>query len=478
MPSYRLIEPDFEYQDEGNGTNISEHSHTQFDVLRFVSMDFCYTWLIAFVITLLTSLTIGGNLVAALTFCSVKELRKVSNSFIISLCLADLCSGCLMPISMATILMARWPFGHTFCTIYQTLKYFLSDTSMFSILLITIDRWWSIHKPFHYRIKQSASRACAIIVVAWCLGFLIYGPLILGWEVISDDISVNQSRFCHLPFRKKFVYVFSTALLEFIFPFLVLIICNTSIYLKISKRKDKDIRRSVSTSDYYSVSQKSSSEEDALIQSELNLQFRLHNGSLKRELSRSQIVVTLPRGTTPPPRRHSAAPSAGETCCTINGYRRCSSTPLRRVSFDSTVVMSSLLVNRRFSRHSTQRRQSNEIVREMLIRQDRKAAVALAMLVSAFTLCWAPYSVVKILYCFYPNCLPYWSVQLSEWLVWVNAAVNPFLYAAGNSKFRRRVRKYFGCVSSPQVDYIIGTQRLLNLSKQFRESCIREDDEV
>jgi hypothetical protein len=83
-------------------------------------------------------------------------------------------------------------------------------------------------------------------------------------------------------------------------------------------------------------------------------------------------------------------------------------------------------------------------VRDIFSKQDRKAARALAILVIVVTLCWAPNVIMKIILSICPDLLPHWSLVLSSWLVLLNSGLNPYLYATGNTKYKRALRSCLG----------------------------------
>ena len=397
--------------------------------------NFVQLWAIAAVIVALTLITIGGNLVVLIVFLGTKELRKVSNSFVLSLAMADLLIGCLMPIAMIMVLRGLWPFGTNACKAYLTFFFFWSDASMLSILTISIDRWWSIHKPFQYRVKQNPKRAAIVIICAWSVAFLLYGPAIMAWEGVTGNPAIGANRKCEPPFRHSVVFSMSAGSMEFILPMILLVYCNLSIYLKISKRKDKDIGRNVSVTAldflHLTTSRKSSSSDIESLNME-ELASMVPKNSDKGERT--------PENTFTP--THKRRFSLATRQPMLVNHERSDTFPQRsqssrRVSFDAVMLPN----NRRHSSTSKMfaRRQSVEIVRDMLTKQDRKAARALGFLVLAFIVCWAPYIALRMLRSVYPCCISEWAIEGSKWLMLANSGINPFIYAVGNKKFRRRV---------------------------------------
>ncbi|KAM4841290.1 histamine H4 receptor isoform 2-T2 [Thomomys bottae] len=75
----------------------------------------------------------------------------------------------------------------------------------------------------------------------------------------------------------------------------------------------------------------------------------------------------------------------------------------------------------------------------------RKLAKSLAILLSAFTICWAPYSLSTIILSTYPQekrPKTDWY-KFVFWLQWFNSFINPFLYPLCHKRFRKAFLKIF-----------------------------------
>uniref|UniRef100_A0A674I5E8 Histamine H3 receptor n=1 Tax=Terrapene triunguis TaxID=2587831 RepID=A0A674I5E8_9SAUR len=67
-----------------------------------------------------------------------------------------------------------------------------------------------------------------------------------------------------------------------------------------------------------------------------------------------------------------------------------------------------------------------------------KVAKSLAVIVSIFGLCWAPYTLLMIIRAAcHGHCIPDYWYETSFWLLWINSAVNPVLYPLCHYSFRR-----------------------------------------
>ena len=69
--------------------------------------------------------------------------------FILSLAIADLTVGLIvMPISSAYVLIGDWIFGIIVCQLWLVIDYTASTASIFNLLILSLDRYWSIRYAF------------------------------------------------------------------------------------------------------------------------------------------------------------------------------------------------------------------------------------------------------------------------------------------------------------------------------------------
>ena len=76
-------------------------------------------------------------------------------------------------------------------------------------------------------------------------------------------------------------------------------------------------------------------------------------------------------------------------------------------------------------------------------KKDRKAAITLSLLVVTFVICWAPFNIVEILDSMSHGTVFIPIALTAEYGLWVNSAINPFLYVATNRQFRIRLKEMF-----------------------------------
>ncbi|XP_026230459.1 histamine H3 receptor-like [Anabas testudineus] len=74
--------------------------------------------------------------------------------------------------------------------------------------------------------------------------------------------------------------------------------------------------------------------------------------------------------------------------------------------------------------------------------RDKKIAKSLAIIVCVFAICWAPYTLLMIIRAACRGrCIQHHWYEVTFWLLWLNSAINPFLYPLCHSSFRRAFNK-------------------------------------
>lgn len=446
----------------------------------------------------------------------------------------------------------RWTLDGLACRLYLTLRSSLLYVSLLSILLITIDRWWSIHYPFSYRVRQSKRLAACAVGLVWVISFAVHLPPILLWgdvfgttTNISDDHTVvgmlssvksspqlpsslssrqnpspllfalttttttesafpqhrpvdidasynhrsnnknsestrgysdffNAGRRCELPYASHFSVVLTQSVLQYFFPLLALWVLNSSLYFKITRRKSIKIRRSLSVTDHHLLTLRKSSSESESSPNGMDSE----SLEIPRSENRQRLLAAARAG-----RRHTyqfcsnSIRGGGGLLGGVAYHGQSSHRPMfsRRTSLQdalpgvgtmaalagavpylprvtscqkflhngsSSFLAGSSSAGPRGSALSV-RKQSDDLVKELLVRQDKKAARCLGLLVTVLTICWLPYTVMAVLRSTNPFTITPWVRDLLFWVLLTNSAINPFLYGLLNAEFRKILYAWF-----------------------------------
>ena len=133
--------------------------------------------------TILSFLTTVGNLLVLISFRINKQLRTVTNYFLLSLAIADITIGFFsMPIFFTFLEQDQWPFSSFLCEVWLSVDYTMSNASVANLLLICFDRYFSITRPLTYRSRRTPKRASIMIGCGWIISCLIWTPVRLRSE--------------------------------------------------------------------------------------------------------------------------------------------------------------------------------------------------------------------------------------------------------------------------------------------------------
>jgi len=157
-----------------NMTSSSDESST-FMSLRFIAL---VAALVAFNLVVIA----GNSLVIAAVFTH-RNLRTVTNTFIVSLAVADLLLGAVvLPFSSVNEVLGWWPFGRIWCSAWLAIDVWVCTASILNLCAISLDRYLAISRPFRYPLLMSPTRAKVAVAAVWTLALAICVPPLLGWR--------------------------------------------------------------------------------------------------------------------------------------------------------------------------------------------------------------------------------------------------------------------------------------------------------
>ena len=199
--------------------------------------------LISVVVTILSLITAGGNLMVIISFKLDKQLQTISNYFLLSLSVADFAIGVFsMPLYTLYLLMKRWPLGAVICDTWLSLDYTMSNASVANLLLISFDRYLSVTRPLTYRANRTPRRAGIMITCAWVISAVMWTPWIIAWPYIEGKRTVQVDE-CQVQFLTTNPYItVITAVAAFYLPVFVMCVLYFKIYLT-TERRQKDLSK-------------------------------------------------------------------------------------------------------------------------------------------------------------------------------------------------------------------------------------------
>ncbi|XP_068228657.1 alpha-1A adrenergic receptor-like [Palaemon carinicauda] len=142
-------------------------------------------------------LTIGGNVLVLLAVFMSRNLRSSTHYLIVNLAVADLLLGTtVLPFSATLEVSGKWYFGQIFCEVWATADVLCCTASIWSLCVISLDRYVGVTRPLAYSTIMTEKRMCVLIGAVWVLSIVIsIGPA-FGWKTPPDPdptvCTVNQ----------------------------------------------------------------------------------------------------------------------------------------------------------------------------------------------------------------------------------------------------------------------------------------------
>ncbi|XP_077378774.1 neuropeptide FF receptor 2a isoform X2 [Festucalex cinctus] len=117
----------------------------------------------------------AGNGVVCFIVLRSRNMRTVTNLFILNLAVSDLLVGIFcMPTTLLDNIITGWPFGSLVCKMSGMVQGISVSASVFTLVAIAVDRFRCIVYPF--KQKLTISTATLIIVIIWVLAISIMCP--------------------------------------------------------------------------------------------------------------------------------------------------------------------------------------------------------------------------------------------------------------------------------------------------------------
>ncbi|NWX83118.1 DRD5L protein, partial [Nothoprocta ornata] len=180
--------------------------------------------------------TVLGNALVCAAVLRFRHLRnKVTNWFVLSLAVSDLCVALLvMPWRAVTeVAGGLWLFGSRFCDTWVAFDIMCSTASILHLCIISLDRYWAIASPFRYERRMTQRLACAMIAMAWALSILIsFIPVQLHWHKAPDrrPLGSQLPGMSRCDVRLNRAYAITSSLISFYIPVAIMIITYSRIY--------------------------------------------------------------------------------------------------------------------------------------------------------------------------------------------------------------------------------------------------------
>ncbi|MCI4386652.1 hypothetical protein PGIGA_G00064990 [Pangasianodon gigas] len=146
---------------------------------------------IAFYISLellIAVLAVAGNVLVCWAVSLNSNLQSITNYFVVSLAVADVAVG-FLAIPFAIVISTGFCSHFHGCLFIACFVLVLTQSSIFSLLAIAVDRYIAIKIPLRYNSLVTNLRAKGIICLCWILSVIIGLTPMLGWHMNSTNFT-------------------------------------------------------------------------------------------------------------------------------------------------------------------------------------------------------------------------------------------------------------------------------------------------
>lgn len=444
--------------------------------------------IIVFLCGSLSLVTIIGNILVLLSFKVNKQLKTVSNYYLLSLAFADLIIGVLsMNLYTTYIIMDTWALGNWACDLWLAVDYVASNASVMNLLVISFDRYFSVTRPLTYRAKRTTKRAMMMIGLAWSISFVLWAPAILFWQYFVGKRTVPAGE-CYIQFLFEPIITFCTAIAAFYLPVTIMTVLYWRIY-KETENRSKELAGLKGSGNQGNYGGHEESKAAVLPQTggvhgrEHNLSRQRNSGKTKPgcfrfwppcrrggrrcdgdvDCSRSdswnnnEMTISIEQsdeddeedGEEQKPIFStvlSVPPISGGGDSEQLHHQRSPDTEVRsfRKGFSDHFTLDSKDQPNTSIKDTKHKTQVNKRKKISLVKE-KKAAQTLSAILLAFIITWTPYNIMVLVNTFCTDCIPQALWALGYWLCYVNSTVNPMCYALCNKTFRSTFKSILLC---------------------------------
>ncbi|KAF6092093.1 adenosine A2b receptor [Phyllostomus discolor] len=139
----------------------------------------------------IAALSVAGNVLVCAAVGTSSALQTPTNYFLVSLAAADVAVG-LFAIPFAITISLGISTDFYSCLFLACFVLVLTQSSIFSLLAVAVDRYLAIGVPLRYKSLVTGTRARGVIAVLWVLAFCIGLTPFLGWN--SKDSAINCTK--------------------------------------------------------------------------------------------------------------------------------------------------------------------------------------------------------------------------------------------------------------------------------------------
>lgn len=121
-------------------------------------------------------------------------MLTVTNIFLLNLSIADLCVAffCVYQ-NLSLYLLSNWIFGDFLCRMYHFIHAMSYTASVCIHVVIAIERYLALVKPFWARVLLTSHRLRMVIIAVWFLSAFACSPRLFIYKTIVSNFGTSKS---------------------------------------------------------------------------------------------------------------------------------------------------------------------------------------------------------------------------------------------------------------------------------------------
>ncbi|KAK9522310.1 hypothetical protein VZT92_018785 [Zoarces viviparus] len=139
---------------------------------------------------LIALFSVLGNVLVCWAVCLNSNLQSITNFFVVSLAVADIAVG-VLAIPFAIVISTGFCSNFYGCLFIACFVLVLTQSSIFSLLAIAMDRYIAIKIPLRYTSLVTGQRAQGIIAICWVLSIIIGLTPMMGWHKLTRSANIT-----------------------------------------------------------------------------------------------------------------------------------------------------------------------------------------------------------------------------------------------------------------------------------------------
>ncbi|XP_067842843.1 G-protein coupled bile acid receptor 1 [Heptranchias perlo] len=183
----------------------------------------------------LSSIIIVGNLVIIMGIVGNKKLHNPTNYYFLSLLLADLSTGIILPSIPRMSFKSEYAFG--ICFFFHLFPNFIFLSFLANLVVVHYDRYICIVRPLHYRMAWIHRYVPVAILAAWVLPLLFASLPLTGWNHWSPETT-----HCYFEFIFPSLYIY-LEIYGLLIPSILAITAMTVRLLYVARGQMKEIKK-------------------------------------------------------------------------------------------------------------------------------------------------------------------------------------------------------------------------------------------